>query len=163
MVSVGLLAASGVFSDQEDDEGDQVAHVAEVDMSTPERAAETFLDAWRKRDHRAALAASTGIARETVTARQRRDRQLSEAERALKEQVWDAMAAARLALMIEVSEDLEGGGIHLRGTAEGEFLAEAYVREVRFTVMPDGDRWLVADFEFGAILQGAELTRDLLP
>jgi hypothetical protein len=161
MVSVGLLAASGVFLADEEDEGDLASMVAEVDMSTPERAAETFLDAWRKRDHRAALAASQGGARERVAARQLRDRQLSGPERALKEQVWDTMAAARLALMINESEDLDGGVISLRGTAEGEFLSERYVREVRFAVAPDGHRWLVEEFEFGEILEGAELTREL--
>jgi len=161
MVAVGLLAAAGVFSEDVDEEGDQVSRVADVDMSSPERAAETFLDAWRKRDHRAALAASTGRARESVADRQRRDRELSAAERGLKEQVWDAMAAARLALRIEESQDLDDGAISLRGTAEGEFLGERYVREVSFTVAPDEERWLVRDFEFGAILEGAELTRDL--
>ena len=161
MIAIGLLAASGLFQaeDSGSDNG-QPGGVAELDLSMPERAAESFLDAWRKRDHRSALTASVGQARELVRARQRRDESLTEDERAIKAQVWDMMAAARLGLLISSSEDLADGSIRLVGTAEGEFLAERYVREVNFVVAPEGERWMVREFEFGEILEGAELSRE---
>lgn len=123
-----------------------------VDTSTPERAAETFLDAWRKRRHEAALAVCTGAARRKVEARQARDRRLDEHERALKEQVWDRMARESLKLEVRESRKLPAGRLLLAGEAVGEFLDHPYRREVTFVLEPQGERWKVADVEFGEIL-----------
>ena len=162
MVLVGLFAASGALRAPEGEDGAQGPQVVAVDLSTPERSAESFLDAWRKRDHRAAGAASSGEAHELVQSRQAADGRLSAQERSIKSQVWDAMAADRLQLRVRESQDLDDGALALRGTAEGTFLDQPYVREVEFTLTPDGQRWLVADFQFGRITSGAELAIDEL-
>ncbi|MBX3247207.1 MAG: hypothetical protein KF901_08505 [Myxococcales bacterium] len=124
-----------------------------VDDSSPERAAESFLDAWRKRAHDAALALSTGDARERVLARQRADAQLGEHERALEAEVWQTLASSRLGLQLRESERLPDERLALRGIASGEFLGEPYEREVEMVVAPaDEGRWRVERFDFGDIL-----------
>jgi len=123
-----------------------------VDGTTPEQAAESFLDAWRKRAHDAARTLSTGAAREAVEQRAADDSHLSPDEREIKERVWDQMATTRLALRIAESEDLGEDRVVLRGTAEGTFLERPYAREVQFEVTRIEGQWRVAQVGFGEIL-----------
>ncbi len=134
-----------------------------VDGSSPERAAESFLDAWRKRAHGAARELSVGSAREAVEDREQRDEHMSADERAVKEQVWDAMATSRLGLQIAESENLDDGRIVLRGTAEGTFLERPYAREVAFVLRPVEDQWRVEQIDFGEILSDVPDGLDLGP
>lgn len=123
-----------------------------ADTDTPEHTAEAFLDAWRKRDHERALALSVGAASNAVVQRRAEDDQLTEHERALKEQVWDEMARESLHLKIRDSRQLEQGRLLLRGIAEGEFLDNPYRRRITFVLTPKGERWRVADMQLGEIL-----------
>jgi hypothetical protein len=155
MVSVGLVA---FFASRPADApaADPPAVRAAMDRTTPERAAESFLDAWRKRDHEAALALSRGEANDAARTRAQADAALGDEERELKRQLWDAMAATRLALVVKESETLEGGRVAVRGVADGKFLGKEYRRQVDFVVAPaasgtDGD-WVVERMGLGPIL-----------
>ena len=123
-----------------------------VDDTTPERAAESFLDAWRRREHEVAADLSVGEARAAVDERAARDAAMSDHERELKRQGWDAMAAERLGLAIREAEQLEGGRMALRGIAEGTFLDQPYEREMEFVLRPEAEVWRVEGFHFGEIL-----------
>ena len=128
-----------------------------VDTSTPERAAESFLDAWRKRAHDVAAELTEGVAHEAVEDRRRRDEALSPEERDLKRQLWDAMASDRLRLRLDESERLDGGeglneGLALRGVAEGTFLDRPYERRMELVLVERDDGWRVRSFSFGEIL-----------
>jgi len=123
-----------------------------VDTTTPERTAESFLDAWRKREHTIAARISSGEALSEVEARRRRDENMSDHERELKAQVWDAMAQDRLRLLLHEAENLEGGRIRLSGRAHGTFLGNEYEREMDFVLHPGDDGWRVEQFHAGEIL-----------
>ncbi len=123
-----------------------------VDASSPERAAESFLDAWRKRAHDVAAELSEGDAHEAVLARRRRDDALSEADRAIKRQLWDSMARDRLQLRLDESERVDEGGLALRGVAEGRFLDRPYARRLTMVLVEREGSWKVRSFDFGEIL-----------
>ncbi len=164
MVCVGLVGMWASRAPAED--GERSAATAPnatfvVDASTPERAAESFLDAWRRRAHDTAARLSVGPALEQVRARAQRDARMSDHERELKAQVWDAMASERLRLRLRSAENLDGGGLHIEGVAEGSFLGHPYSRAVEFTLRPEGDEWRVADFAFGEILSELPGSLDL--
>ena len=155
MVSIGVIAWIGTRSDEALPPADARSPNAldvQVDTSTPALAAESFLDAWRKRAHRDALALSTGEAHAAVEARASRDDQLSDEERAAKQQIWNAMAETRLRLMVDGSEDLPEGRVLIHGTAEGEFLERPYQRRVSFVLTQVDDVWKVERVEFGEIV-----------
>jgi len=154
MVSTGL-AAWWLSRDPDPDastDGEVAGRDLPADTSSPERAAEAFLDAWRKRDHDRALSLSTGAARDAVIERRDEDAHATEHEKELKEQVWDQMARQPLHLQIRESRDLDDGGLFLRGIAEGEFLGNPYRRKIAFVLEPDGEQWKVTDMKLGDIL-----------
>lgn len=122
-----------------------------VDARTPEATAESFLDAWRKREHDIASALSTGPARARVEARRQRDDALTAEERGIKEQVWDAMASSRLGLEISESQRGGDGRLSLRGAMVGEFVGRPYRRGVSFQLVEVQGRWFVEDMDFGEI------------
>lgn len=153
MVCVGIAGfAIGTGGEPEPENEAPTPGEVLVDPSTPERVAESFLDAWRKREHDAALAIALDPARQRVLERRERDAAMTPHERELKQQVWDQMAADRLRLLIDASELHEDGTMGLSGLATGTFLGRPYEREMFFTVAPDGARWKVVDFDFGDIL-----------
>ncbi len=157
MVSIGVVAALGpTLFDRKDEEEKREAAPLRVDARTPEAAAESYLDAYRRREHAAAIALSVGTARAQAETRMERDARATEEERAAKEQLWDAMAAPRLALVVTRREPIEGG-VALQGRAEGRFLERRYVREVAFDVLRRGDEWRVARMDLGAVLEGPSL------
>ena len=150
MVCIGLVA---VFMAQEDEpeDPDRPSRVT-VDDRTPEAAAESFLDAWRKREHDVAASLAVGEALTAVRAREERDAHLSDQERDLQRQVWDAMATSRLDLFLRESENLPGGDLRLAGVAEGEFLERPYEREMEFVMKEVQGAWRIESIHFGEIL-----------
>ncbi len=153
MVSIGVVAyfaarQANTPPTEHTDKGDVL-----VDTTTPERVAETFLDAWRKREHTVAAHVSIGRAHDLVIGRQEQDLRMSREEKQLKKQVWDALAKGRLAFHIDRSENLAHGRIQLEGVAVGEFVGKPYRRQMQFVVAPgEHGHWLVADMRFGEIL-----------
>lgn len=119
-----------------------------VDQSSPERAAESWLDAWRTRSHDLALRLSSGVAREKVEARRTREEQMTPEDRALGEAVWKQLADTRLRLRINESENLPGGRLALRGRAVGEWMGRPYVRRMEFTMEKRGEQWFVSTYRF---------------
>ena len=120
-----------------------------VDDRTPEAAAESFLDAWRKRDHAVAETLALGGALDAVRSRRDRD-QTGDPQ---LERIWDQMAAERLEFSVDQSERLDEG-LRLVGVASGTFLSEPYTREVAFSLRETADGWRVTDITFGDVLEG---------
>ncbi len=153
MICVGVLGV--LASEPQQTDTDPQESRVDVSDTTAEAAAESFLDAWRKREHDVAASLSVEDAHQAVLQRARRDDALSPSERDMQRQVWDAMASTRLSLVLNESEELGGGRLRLSGTAEGEFLESPYAREIDFELVPRGDHWRVAQVEFGTILTDA--------
>ena len=122
-----------------------------VDDTTPEYVAESFLDAWRKRDYAIAERLSVEEARAMV--RDRRDRDPSGTNPQL-EGIWEQMASERLDFAVDESENVDEGTLRLVGIARGTFLGEPYAREIAFVVRDTADGWRVVEVTFGDILEG---------
>lgn len=119
-----------------------------IDQRTPEHAAESFLDAWRKRRFDDALRLSKGMAAEAVRAKKARDQALgAEAEDMLK--VWEQLAENRLELRVRESENLREARLALRGDAVGEFMGRPYQRPIEFVLMRVDDKWFVEEMYLG--------------
>jgi len=130
-------------------------------LATPEATAETFLDAWRKRDHEIGQALATGALRDRVAARAAEDRQIaSDPQAQAAAALWGMLAQERLTFVpssVEVlgredggqargqprdpsipeegaSDDAAAPRLRLEGTAEGRFFDRPYKRRVRFIV-----------------------------
>lgn len=151
MISVGVAALFMRGSAEAPEDGVLNARPVQVavDTTTPERAAESFLDAWRKRAHADAVRLSVGAARSRAERRRDTEEQMTEEDRAMADAVWRQMADMRLRLRINESENVSESRIVLRGRAEGEFLKRPYSRNVQFTMERRGADWLVENFDFG--------------
>ena len=150
-VSIGVIAVILSQSGGETEEREAAREQLRVDTSTPERAAESFLDAWRKREFERARDIASGEARAAVEAKIASDNELGEA-RAEYQEIWASLAADRLDFVPEESEDLPGGRIALRGVAQGDFAGRDYRRVMEFILAPDGERWSVEEMTPGPIL-----------
>lgn len=157
MVSVGVVAALGPSFFERQPEPESKPGPLRIEAETPESAAESYLDAYRRREHEAAIALAVGPARAQAEARMERDARATEEELAAKEHLWDRMAAPRLALVVTERDALADGGVLLRGRAEGLFIEHRYVREVEFEVVRAGDEWRVARMDLGDVLEGPSL------
>lgn len=122
-----------------------------IDDSTPERVAEGFYDAWRRRRWSQALGVSVGAARAEVARKQARDEGLAHDERVVVERMWDALARAPLTLRLEEAEIL-GEGLRLNGIAEYQLMDRPYRRRVAFVVVPASGRYRVAEMDLGEVL-----------
>lgn len=151
MICVGVVAVVIARSGPAETAEQRASRVAVSDR-TAEAAAESFLDAWRKREHDVARELAIENALQRVAAREESDRNLSDQERDLQRQVWDAMAATRLQLFLRESRNLPNERLALAGVAEGEFLEQAYQREVEFVMVETPQGWRVAEVMFGEIL-----------
>jgi hypothetical protein len=170
MVSIGVVAVISSRPGATDATPSEAAPVVPrdvpVDQSTPERAAESWLDAWRTRSHDVALRLSSGIAREKVELRRTREEQMSPEDRALGEAVWKQLADTRLRLRIDESENLPNGNLALRGRAEGEWMGRPYIRRMEFVMEKRGLEWFVAAYRFfedEVDLAGPAATPGILP
>jgi hypothetical protein len=88
MISVGVVAVLATSSDDgAEAEAPESPHEIPVDTRTPEAAAETFLDAWRKRDHALCRELTVERALEAVITREEEDAALTEEEWEIKSQI----------------------------------------------------------------------------
>jgi len=170
MVSIGVVAVISSQHGGADATPTEAAPVVPrdvpVDQSTPERAAESWLDAWRTRSHDVALRLSAGVAREKVELRRTREEQMSPEDRALGEAVWKQLADTRLRLRIDESENLPNGNLTLRGRAEGEWMGRPYIRRMEFVMEKRGLEWFVTAYRFyedEVDLAGPAATPGILP
>jgi hypothetical protein len=164
MVSIGLAAALGptLFERGQTPDAERLPEL-HVDATTPEAAAESYLDAYRRREHRTALSLSVGDARAQASARMERDQRATPEERAAKERIWDPMAAPRLAFVVTDREPRDDDRVALRGRAEGSFLEQPYIREVSFEVVREGEAWRVARMELGDVVVGPRIAGEVTP
>lgn len=153
MLAIAAVVWMGVRPDDVREHEPRPANALVVDDSTPERAAESFYDAWRRRRWAQALEVSVGHAREEVVRKQARDEALPREERIVAERMWDALATAPLTLVLDEAEMLPGDRLVLRGTAEYLFVNRPYRRRVEFEVVPAGeDHHRVARMRLGEVL-----------
>jgi hypothetical protein len=153
MVSVGVVAwiarPSPTPAENTPERRVEPARVA-IETSTPERAAETFLDAWRKRAHEDGMAISEADAYERIRARRDSELALDPADRAQADALWRRLADMRLHFEAIESERLAGGMLRLRGIAKGMWLGKPYERPVEYELVERPVGWRVTKFELGA-------------
>lgn len=127
--------------------------VVRLHLTTPQGAAETYLDAWRKR--RFDLAADVSVEEAHGTASQRaRTEALLEDDAVLK--LWRQLADKRLDLDVRETEYPSDDRVILHGLATGEFMKRPYLREVTFETVQRREQWLVARMQLGSILEGPD-------
>ncbi|NOY92344.1 MAG: hypothetical protein GXP55_14205 [Deltaproteobacteria bacterium] len=148
MVCVGVLAFLWHTEPAPDPEQPSAPDTVEVRTQTPEDTAESFLDAWRKRDHEIAKQLSVGPAHEAVVGREQGDESLDEETRSIVK-VWNDMARDRLEFIPDESANLEDGKLLLAGQAEGEFLGRPYERRIRFVLTHGPEGYRVYDMQLG--------------
>jgi hypothetical protein len=152
MISIGVVAMissqQGSAPASEGAAPPVVPREVAIDQTSPERAAESWLDAWRTRAHDVGLRLSVGTAREKIALRRTREEAMSPEDRALGEAVWKQLADTRLRLQINESENLEGGRLALRGHGIGEWMGRPYVRRMEFEMEKRGAAWFVAAYRF---------------
>jgi hypothetical protein len=121
----------------------------DVRQGTPEAVAETFLDAWRKRDYEVAMALSVARAAASVEARRRRESAMTEQERETAAQLWNTMAEHRLLLEIHDRQAPDDDHVTLAAVARGRFLNQEYANAVRFELRrDDAGGWKVEAMDF---------------
>ena len=153
MLAVGAVAFFSVTGGS-DAPAEEAAgpNALRIDTSSPELAAQSFYDAWRRRRWVEAEAISVGSAREAVLQKRASDEALEHAERALAERSWDALANSPLTLDIGEVEMLGGERYRLQCEAEYLFVNEPYRRRVSFLVRQEGEEYRVAEMELGEVL-----------
>ncbi|MFN7699102.1 MAG: hypothetical protein ACK5U8_14475 [Deltaproteobacteria bacterium] len=140
MIAIGLVAFMGVQTSRrvEDEQASRQELAALVlDDRTAEAAAESYLDAWRRRAWDDAARISVGEAREAALRKKRLDLEMDPTDRAMAREVWERLASAPLEVELSGSENLEGGAIALSGVASYRFMGSPYRREVRWEVVPE--------------------------
>ncbi len=153
MLAIGAAAfLSPRFSDGAEPEEELPGAVRpEVDVrrGTPEAVAETFLDAWRKRDYEVAMVLSVARAAAEVEARRRRESAMTEQERETAAMLRNTMAEHRLTLEIHEREAPDSDHVILAAVARGHFLNQDYANAVRFELRRDTDgEWKVEAMDF---------------
>jgi hypothetical protein len=151
MLAIAFVIAASVWWEGSDAPAAGGA-APEVEDRTPELAAQSFYDAWRRRRWDQALAVSVGQAHRAVQEKRARDEELPEDERIVAERMWDALARAPLQLQLDEAEMLGGDRTMLHGTAEYEFVNRPYRRRVSFLVEPRGRHYRVARMDLGEVL-----------
>lgn len=123
-----------------------------IDDSSPERAAESFYDAWRRRRWPEADRLSVGQARREVHQKQAADEAMDQEDRVIAERGWDALAAAPLELHIEQTEIEPGDRFVLHAVAEYELVGSPYRRRVVMEVRGTPEGYRVERMELGEVL-----------
>jgi hypothetical protein len=156
MLAVGLIGFfyAGAIDVPRAPEGDLPDNYValSIDDRTPERVAESFLDAWRRRAWDQAASIAVGEARESVLTKQAEDAEVDPVDRVMARDVWERLAGAPLEVEFSRSDVVEGGGLQLHGVASYDFMNEPYRREMTWVVRPEGDLWRVEHMEAGDVL-----------
>lgn len=142
MIAIGIVAMMGIqTAARVEDEREQRAGLAALvlDDRTPEAAAESYLDAWRRRAWDDAARMSIGQAHDAALHKKQLDQDMDPTDRAMAREVWERLAGAPLSVEFTGSENLEGGALSLQGVASYEFMGSPYRREVRWEVVPHTD------------------------
>jgi hypothetical protein len=156
MVTVGIAAmyAIDVPAEMAAEEQERQEYAALViDDRTPERVAESFLDAWRRRAWDQAASISIGEAHERALSKQLAEQQVSHDDRVMAREVWERLASAPLTVDFNRAEMLDDhGGLSLHAVASYEFMGHPYRREMSWIVRPEGTLFRVESMENGRVL-----------
>lgn len=156
MVAIGIAAlyAIDVPAELAEDEAQRQEYAALViDDRTPERVAESYLDAWRRRAWDQAASISIGEAHERALEKQARDLDVEHQDRVMAREVWERLSSAPMEIDFQSSENLDDhGGLYLHGVAAYEFMNHPYRREVSWVVRPEGSLFRVERMENGRVL-----------
>lgn len=156
MVAIGIVAlyAIDVPTELAEDEAQRQEYAALViDDRTPERVAESYLDAWRRRAWDQAASISIGEAHERALEKQAMDQDVEHQDRVMAREVWERLSSAPLEVDFQRAETLDDhGGLYLHGIAAYEFMNQPYRREVSWVVRPEGDLFRVERMENGRVL-----------
>lgn len=159
MILIGLVAwFVSRTPDQIREEHEQRAAIAalRIDDRTPEAAAESFLDAWRRRAWDEAEGISTGEAQARVQQKRAAEEQVDPQDREMAREVWQTLAGAPLTVTFSQSDTLEEGRIALRGVAAYALVGQPYAREMEWLVVrvedDGGERWRVERMVTGPVL-----------
>ncbi|MCA9609841.1 MAG: hypothetical protein KC619_29790 [Myxococcales bacterium] len=123
-----------------------------IDDSSPERAAESFYDAWRRRRWPEADRLSVGEARHQVHQKQASDEGMNHDDRIIAERGWEALAAAPLDLHIEQVDMEPNDRFVLQAVAEYELVGAPYRRRVTLRVRGTPDGYRVERMDLGDVL-----------
>ncbi len=156
MVAIGIAALYAIDIPEEvaEDEAQRQEYAALViDDRTPERVAESFLDAWRRRAWDQAAGISIGEAHESALNKQLMELDVAHQDRVMAREVWERLASAPLEVEFEGAENLDDhGGLYLHGIASYEFMHQPYRREMSWVVRPQGSLFRVESMENGRVL-----------
>ncbi len=156
MVAIGIAAlyAIDIPTEIAEDEAQRQEYAALViDDRTPERVAQSYLDAWRRRAWDQAASISIGEAHERALAKQAMDQGVEHDDRVMAREVWERLSSAPLEVTFRGSENLDDhGGLYLHGVASYDFMNHPYQREVSWVVRPEGTLFRVERMENGRVL-----------
>lgn len=152
MLAIGLVIYAGLVDQSEAEPEPEGPADLHVDDSTPEAAAQSFLDAWRRRRWPEATELSVGQARAQVLQKQASDEALEHDERIIAERMWDALARAPLTLALEEVEMHGNERYTLQGVAEYDFVRTPYRRRVAFDVEGSESGYRVSEMRLGEVL-----------
>jgi len=156
MITIGIIAlyAIDVPAELAEDEEQRQEYAALViDDRTPERVAESYLDAWRRRAWDQAASISIGEAHQHALTKQAQDEDVEHQDRVMAREVWERLSSAPLEVDFQGAENLDDrGGLYLHGIASYEFMNHPYRREVSWVVRPEGSLFRVERMENGRVL-----------
>ncbi len=154
MVAIGLVVLlSASNGDETETELAEVGPRAlHVDDSTPENAAESFYDAWRRRRWSEAEALSSGDARRAVLSKRAADEAMDRDDRIIAERGWEALAQAPLHLALDEVEIDDNEQYTLHGVAEYDFVGSPYRRRVVIHVRGTSSGYRVTRMDLGEVL-----------
>lgn len=156
MIAIGIAAFWAIDTPAEvalDEQAEHEYAALTIDDRTPERVAQSYLDAWRRRAWDQAASISIGHAHDTAVEKQAMDMDVQHADRVMAREVWERLASAPLEVEFTGSERLDDvGGLYLHGIASYEFMGSPYRREVGWVVRPEGTLFRVERMETGTVL-----------
>lgn len=156
MITIGIIAlyaidVPGEIAEEEHERQEFAALV--IDDRTPERVAESFLDAWRRRAWDQAASISIGEAHSRSISKQAMDLQVTHDDRVMAREVWERLASAPLEVDFQRAESLDDhGGLVLHAIASYDFMNHPYRREMSWVVRPEGSLFRVESMETGRVL-----------
>ncbi len=156
MIAVGIAAMIAIDVPEEvaEDEAQRDEYAALViDDRTPERVAESYLDAWRRRAWDQAAAISIGEAHERALTKQAMDQDVEHDDRVMAREVWERLASSPLTFEWQRAEALDDrGGLYLHAIASYQFMSHPYRRVMSWVVRPEGELFRVERMENGEVL-----------
>jgi len=123
-----------------------------VDDGSPEAAAQSFYDAWRRRRWGPAEALSVGAALRAVHEKRADDEALPQDQRVIAERSWEALAHSPLRVELDEVNILGDDRFSLSGVASYQLVGRPYRRRVGFDVEGTPGGYRVSEMRLGEVL-----------